>query len=99
MSHTFEWEDDRSSKEICDVFAPDDDQRVYIHHNGDYSGDATIVMPSEMARQVLNSFRTTPPYDGTNQGRTEIKLPARMLADFARQATVREAIGALEDML
>lgn len=95
--HTFEWEDDRSAKEINDIFCPDDDQRVYIHYNGDYSGDAILNIPAQVWMQMIQStaeLSAKQPY-----GRVEFKLPARMLADFSRSATVEEALSVIQNMI
>lgn len=61
---------------------------IHVNHNGDMSGDAIVLIPEEMVNITW-----------PDQGVMGIKLPAKMLADFSRTATVRDAIGYLEDLL
>jgi hypothetical protein len=95
--HTFDWEDDRPHRELDDVKCPGDDQMIYVHHNGDYSGDAILNVPRDLyyalARSVVTSTNPV-----THKERVEFKLPAKLLADFSRQATVREVIDVVENM-
>lgn len=60
---------------------------ITIHHNGDYSGDAIIVLPSKFDRQIHRV-----------DGSTEIQLPASVLVEFSRQATIDEITGLLEEL-
>lgn len=94
--HTFDWEDDRPHKELDAIKCPDDDQMVYIHHNGDYSGDAIVNVPVTVWDQIIVSSEMSPSSGGQ---RVEFKLPAKLLADFSRNATVHEVIGVIEDMM
>jgi hypothetical protein len=97
MSHTLWWKDERPYPEFNQVNCPDG-EKVYIHHNGDYSGDALINVPEEMWEQILASVRM---FDRVTdlKTRVEFALPAKLLAKFSRVATLTEAVDALEDML
>jgi hypothetical protein len=94
--HTFEWTNEDPHPFPEDISQPGD--VVYIHHNGDYSGEAIISVPAEFAKRMIDSYSSEPPYDGTNQGRMEFKLPAKLLAAFSKEATISGAIAALENL-
>ena len=61
---------------------------VTINFNSDYSGDAMVTLPVGYDIDVV--------YE--EGGRTEVKIPAKALAEFSRHATVRELVSKLEDM-
>lgn len=76
--HTFTWAH------------PDTEFEIYVQHNGDMSGDAIVIVPSEHVR-----------IDGQKPmaAVVHIQLPAKMLDSFSRNATVHDAIAALEDLI
>lgn len=76
MSHTYTWTD------------PETGFQIYVHHNGDMSGEALIVAVPELCQAKL-------PGDGT----VEVTLPAKFLVAFARNATVHDAIEKLEELI
>jgi hypothetical protein len=93
--HTFEWDNDGDkNRELNDVNCPVGD-KVYIHHNGDYSGDATINMPFAMWRQITNTIVET---NTGNGSRVEFKLPAEMMSRLSNNHVIGEAIAALENL-
>jgi hypothetical protein len=67
---------------------PETGFEIYVNHNGDMSGDAVINAPLELA--------SSKHHDGTC---LEIRLPAKMLAAFGRNATLSDAIAALENLI
>lgn len=69
---------------------PETGFEIYINHNSDMSGEARISVPKELVKIV--DFNKHPSYS------TEIDLPAKLLAAFGRNATVRDAIEALEGL-
>jgi hypothetical protein len=71
-------------------YAPDTEYEIYINHNGDMSGNAIISVPSEHVK-----------IDGREpmSAVVQIELPAKMLASFSRNATLDEAVEALQDLL
>lgn len=69
---------------------PETGFEIYVNHNGDMSGDAVISIPAEMLTII------PPSYPGAVTG---VKLPAKMLAAFGRNATLSDAVAALEDLI
>lgn len=69
---------------------PETGFEIYINHNSDMSGEARISVPKELVKIV--DFDKHPSYS------TEIYLPAKLLAAFGRNATVQDAIEALEGL-
>jgi hypothetical protein len=61
---------------------------VTIHHNGDFSGDAIVVLA------------TLPDVPGLNiDGRVEWRIPGTVLKSICRQAVIYEAIEAIENLM
>lgn len=60
---------------------------IRIHHNGDHTGNSTIVIPAEEGGCTVGE-------DGT----IEVTLPGFVLAQFGRAATLREVMDAIEGM-
>lgn len=58
---------------------------VTIHHNGDFSGDAIVVV-------------TTPP-ECLRAPDDEWRIPAKALKNICRQAVIYEAIAAIENLM
>lgn len=91
LMHTFEWSENPNQK------ADEDMRGVFVHHNGDWSGDAHINIPADMVKVEEEGNIDT---DITKQyGRVRITLPGKLLKDISREATIHEVIGRLEDMV
>lgn len=91
--HTFEWWEPKLDLNGKGGEPP----TVFVHHNGDWSGDAIINIPVSMCTIEIDEGRIAPP-PGSVQ-RFEITLPAKLLADISRQTTIRDIIGRIEDMM
>jgi hypothetical protein len=90
----------------------DEESGIVIHHNGDYSGEAMVVIPvgagDETFQQGLGpEFAFADKYGTrygldfyeTPQGRfVEVKVPASVLVAFAGEAVRNALIAKLEDV-
>jgi hypothetical protein len=85
--HTFDWTDPETGKE------------AHIHHNGDFSGTAVINIPKEMLGGDVLPAVTDMEKPTWLQGRVEVHLPARMLAELSRTAVIHEMIGKIEEWM
>jgi hypothetical protein len=63
---------------------------VMIHHNGDYSGDAFVVLREKPEIEEIDEPDGSKSYS--------ITLPCAPLAQFSRWATLSEVTRVLEDM-
>lgn len=66
------------------TFDADDD--ISFHHNGDFSGDVTISLPTQAAATEL-----------WNDGHTTIKVPYAALEALVAERYRRAMVGALEE--
>lgn len=93
--HTSQWHNKAEYYLDGQISKPGDE--VYIHHNGDWSGDAIINVPTELYERMIDSAERRRTSDG-EWGRVEFRLPGRMLAEMGRQTTIDEIVSKLQDM-
>lgn len=93
---TFQWEDDRSESERELVWADDNDQLVDVEHSSGYTGDAVFNVPASMYHSMMASVQRV---SAGGRDRYEFRLPADLLRQFSREATVAEFQQLLESMV
>lgn len=67
--------------------------RTQIHHNGDYAGEALVMIP--VGPDMVEPEITMGP-DG--QRRLEVTMPCKALAEFSRSATLSEVVDVIEGL-
>lgn len=93
--HTYGWKGEARNEELPRSEPSTEETQVLFHHNGDYSGNVKVVLPTRVGNPQTHHF-TDP--DGIDQHTAELNVPFEAIKGLVLQYLQGELIGALEDM-